>query len=332
MNRNLFLLVFTALVFVFFVTDVHGQSFVPYTISDVTSEVNIYTDPAKPKPGQDFTISLESFAIDLKASNISFYVNGKLIQSEDGVPYAVIPNTTRVSNIKIVIKTPDGRVVEKEKTIVPSLVSLIWSAKTYTPPFYAGKALPNIQSQIVVTAVPELTSPSGAKIPNKNIVYTWKVNTSTWSEVSGLGRNTLVIDQFYIKNSIFINVTAESKDKASIASESITIPYTSPRVSFYETDPLYGTNWNKSLQKLTTNESEIGLTAIPFYFTALASDQSSLSYEWKINNKKSNEKTSSILLRNANDESGKSTIGVIINNTKSAFQKLQKELVIELTK
>jgi hypothetical protein len=299
---------------------------------DVRNAVSITTEPTYPKQNQDFVVSLESYAVDLKVATISFFSNGVLIQKQEGVSKATIPHNSKKTVVDIIIETQDGRVIEKTTTIVPGSVSLVWKANTYTPPFYKGRALLTEEATLVVSAVPDIYDANGNKINARDINYTWRVNSKLDQAQSGLGRNTIVINKLYLDPSIRIILTAQSKDRKFGASEYIEVPYTTPVIALYKNDPTQGIDYSNSLSKITTSEKEMELYAVPYYFGVFTHNASDLAYNWKVNGEKTTNTKNSVVLRNDTNKLGLVNVSLDIENIRASFQNMQKRLIIEIVK
>ena len=75
----------------------------------------------------------------------------------------------------------------------PTSVDVLWSAYSYTPPFYKGKALAPSRGSVVLVALPQLVTRNGSPIEPKNIIYTWSRRGVILGKSSGLGKNQVVL-------------------------------------------------------------------------------------------------------------------------------------------
>jgi hypothetical protein len=84
-----------------------------------------------------------------------------------------------------------------------------------------------------------------------------------------------------------VTVRAQSLDGTFINETTLRIPLQKPALLLYEDHPLFGTLFNRAI---TTQdafpEKNMTIAAIPFYAPVLNSDDSSLRYDWIVNNTK----------------------------------------------
>jgi len=150
-------------------------------------------------------------------------------------------------------------------------ITLTWSADTYIPLGYQGKALPVNGSIIEVVAnIGSGTNPQG-------LTYQWSVNSVTQKENSGKGKQVLNI-------SIGENATRDYSVKVEIRDKNgsfwgfssyLTIPIYRPEVVVRpEKIPLIDNQYQAS------SNQEIELIAQPYFFNISSLDQ--LDYSWKL--------------------------------------------------
>lgn len=165
-------------------------------------------------------------------------------------------------------------------------VDLLWQGDTYTPPFYQGRSLWSTQSDITFVAIPQgLGNPA-------NLNYKWTKNGSVLGSFSGVGRNTLSFSDSILSITQTIrvdiisttNIDILSDENPVMASASITLTPTSPSLNIYESSPLYGFMFHKSVgNNYQLKEKEITFTAFPYFFSVNTRLDNSLAYEWRTN-------------------------------------------------
>ena len=155
-------------------------------------------------------------------------------------------------------------------------VDLIIQGESYTPPFYLGRTLWSKQSKANFLAIP-----NNAGNPS-SLIYKWKRDGTVLGSLSGVGKNTLSLNDVLFSKPQVIEVEILDNSEESIASSTLMITPTSQTIIVYENNPLYGFMFNKEAMgtyKLT--DREITFTAFPFFFSALNRFDSLVNYEWK---------------------------------------------------
>ena len=145
------LIIFSTLVCAFFAFTVHAQ------LQNV--DVALTTNPEYPSANSNVTISLSTYSIDLGKAKISWLLDGNL--SLEGVGKKTFSFTTgdtgSSSTIQVKIETADGNSVDKQLTITPANVDMLWEAyDSYVPPFYKGKKLGTGEGTYKVVALPSI--------------------------------------------------------------------------------------------------------------------------------------------------------------------------------
>lgn len=199
-------------------------------------------------------------------------------------------------------------------------VDLLWEANTYTPSWYQGKALPVIQSQVKVTAIPYSVS-TGVAIPPSKLVYEWFLNDKKNLNASGTGKRQFVF-RINAYDDHVVNLKVSDQSGAILLGKAITLSVDriKPKILFYEYNELDGARYNKALNKeIQLNDSEITINAEPYFFSR--KDLEYLSYNWSINNQKAEiEKFPNSIFLKKGEGSGVSVIGLKVENTLNILQ------------
>ncbi len=162
-------------------------------------------------------------------------------------------------------------------------VGLLWEAETYTPVFYAGRALPTSEAMVRVVAMPRFSNRASFLAP-ESLIYTWQKDYQNLPSVSGLGKNTITYraDKRWGKNTIRVEVT--NADKSRRAATTLDLPVTEPLVLFYEADPLLGTRSERALvSPFRLPLRALSLVAEPYYFSQADYAADQLTYNWTNN-------------------------------------------------
>lgn len=312
------------LLFLISSSKVHGQVKTA-TMSNIGDSVDITTIPASPGANEDVSIKIESFSFDLNSSEIIWAVDG--IIKDKGIGKKIFFLKTgkigSVSLVKIIIKTREGKSMEKSVVIRPVGVDLLWQASSYTPPLYRGKALYSYQSRITVIALPEVTNSVGAKINPSNLIYKWTKDGKVLGEVSGYGKNKFSFSKSILSDSPEIEVEVMSLDKAIRASGRITLDPIEPKVIIYENNPLYGIIYEKAaVNEFKLDGSEITFIAAPYFFSEEETSSQKIKYDWSMNGRSINNKQDErqTTFRNAGGSRGSTRISVDLQNEERELQ------------
>ena len=136
-----------------------------------------------------------------------------------------------------------------------------WSADSFTPSWYEGKAFPTKGSKVNVSF--ELVSQNSAdfgKIVNlSSSQIRWYINDSFYIQQNGLNSLTFTNNSFpnsTIKVRISAEVTNPSDGNSSLVNKYVTIPVASPKVIIS----------SKDFSRILGPNSAVNLTAAPFFF------------------------------------------------------------------
>lgn len=300
------------------VNEAHGQLKTAGSI-DINDTINITTAPPFPKANEEVSVRIENFSYDLNSSEIIWALDG--IIKEKGVGKKNFSFRTgkigSVSLIKIIVKTKDGKNMEKSLVVRPAGVDMFWQADSYTPPFYKGKALYSYQSTITVVAIPNIVNSNGEKINPSSLIYKWTKDSKVLGEVSGYGKNYFSFTKSILSNSPEIEVEVMSSDKKIKASGSIVLDPIETKVLMYENNPLYGIIYDKAVvDKFTMSNNEITLVAVPYFFSTEEASRQKLKYDWSMNGQNINNQQSKrqATFRNTGGNKGSARISVSLQN------------------
>jgi len=278
--------------------------------------------PELPRPGQNVSARVESLSIDLNRATISWTVNGKSVSRAVGQKEITFTAGGVGSVTTVKVTAILGNITASESiTIRPADVDLVWEAKTFTPPFYKGKALYPAQGDVVITALPNFSQ----GVNPKNLIYTWKKDGEVIGKSSGYGRQSITLSGSVISRPLNVSVTVSTTDGRTNGTGKIVLAPQNPKVIFYEDNPLTGVQYQTALNgEFTLRNDEIKLLAMPYFYSAITShDGNNQNYKWKINNRTVdavNDGSNSIVLRKPQTASGQSAISVQVNNLSRILQ------------
>ena len=325
MNKS----VIVVLSFVFFfseglISPLFGQSTsIPSNIPELEEQISINISPVIPIPLKNVNISLEAFGTDLNRASITWKIDGTLAKKGTGEKSldVIAGRVGEIKKIEITILPTNGQPIVKVINIIPEQVDIVWESQTYVPPFYKGKAMYTAQENVIVVAIPNFIS-AGKAVDPKTLVYTWRKDSEVDGETSGYGRNVFRFKGSILlpTNNIQVEVASVGKEKAKA---SIDLSPINPEVILYERNPLYGVLWNLALTgQQAFDVAEKSVEAFPYFIGASIKNSNNLSYEWSINNQKIGVSSSenSLVLRNEENESGSTLVGVRVSNKNNFLQ------------
>lgn len=273
--------------------------------------------PQNPKPGETVRATLKSYSLDLNRSTISWRLGSKVLSSGIGeTSVSFVVGASGVEQTLTATVNSSSGIVSETVTFTPAEIDLIWEARSYTPPFYKGKALMPYQSNVVITAMP-----ATAIDPNK-LIYTWKEDGKTLGSVSGYGRRKIEIKTGIIMKPINVTVSVSSQDGSYNASGKATIDMVSPKPVFYTSSQLLGIQFNYGIDRnILMKTNEMKLKVIPYYFSNQYKHTApNLGYKWSINGIDTGRVGEQTLTVRHPDVTGSSLVSVKIENTESILQ------------
>ncbi|MDP7366864.1 MAG: hypothetical protein QGH83_06360 [Candidatus Pacebacteria bacterium] len=273
------------------------------------------------------TINIDSFSIDLnRADSITWLVNNEVVSRGAGVKQMQFEAGKLGSRsvIDVVVRGTDIGTVTESITIAPTEVDLLWEAKTYTPPFYSGKALPSSDAEITITAIPQFVTSNGNKLKSSELIFTWKRDGKVLGKDSGRGRDTIEITGPRIFNSTLIQVKVSSLGGTLHGKGFAQIFTVQPKIIFYKNDIILGMRYEKGIKDtLTLSEEEVNITAHPYFFSGNRRVSSDFDYNWNVDGSSvpsSPDDESSIVLRQIGEGEGSAVVTLSIQSIDKILQ------------
>lgn len=248
-------------------------------------EVLLEMVPKVPAPGQNVNVRVESFSTDLKRSTIRWSVTDG--QKAEGVGLATFtftaPPAGTVLELTVTVVKENGEELTEKRTIATADVDLLIEADTYTPPFYKGRSLFTHQAVVTLAAIPNVVVSGETRNPAQ-LIYTWEKDDQVIQDASGYGKNRIQFLGSVLSRPFYVTVTVEAQNTAVKARRRILVEPTSPKVIVYENNPLYGSIFERAItNKFRFDREEVGLTAVPYFFSVRTKNDKSLSYAWAEN-------------------------------------------------
>lgn len=300
-------------------------------------DVLVLLNPETPTPFQEVHATLSSNAVDLNRSVIRWALNGKVEVEGDAKKEFVftVGKLGSVSKLSIAVDTPNLGTLQKNLTIAPTQLDIVWQADTYTPPFYRGRALAVPESRVTAVALPSFMSSSGKTVAPEKLIYKWTVNDRLVGDQSGLGKDTFrVTEATYTENTPLVTVEVSDPTTGLRAVRTVSAPAVQPTILMYNKDPLLGTLFNYALgSTFSPNGQEFTVVAYPYFFSADRVTSSFLNYQWSINNTPTNStgrQPNELTLRIPDNSSGISLISLFMTRAGALFQKASGAVGINL--
>lgn len=277
-----------------------------------------------PKPGQQVTITLKSFSMDVNAASVTWTAGGKTIASGIGATTATVdaPKLGGKLIVNVTATSPDGTSLSSSMTVNSGSVDMIIESDGYVHSFFRGKLAPVYQNTVKVIAVPHLANSAGKEYDPKTLVYNWQQESKVLQSQSGYGKQSVTIPGAIVPRPYLLTVDISTRDGSVRGSGAILVEATSPSVSFYRNDALYGPLFNNAVGStlFLGTQRESGVIAVPYGFNGSAANP--FSYEWHINGVARNELSGkqSAILRSPASTAGSSNVELVVRSAQSILQ------------
>ena len=297
------------------------------------TDIVLSISPQYPSQNQSVNATLNSHSINLDKANIFWSVNDQ--ETSGGIGKKSFSfkteDTGSFTVLSVTIDTVDGQSISKTMTITPAELDMLWEAyDSYTPPFYKGKALVTSQGTLKIVAVPSIINQNG-KVNINNLSYVWKKDSKTQSDSSGWGKNYFIFQNSYLDKGNIIEVKVSDISGGASTSGKITLNTTNPKILFYQNDPALGVKWERTLNNgFTINPNGETLTVEPYFFSPQNLNSADLVFDWSLNGEKIQTPSPKNILsiKPEAGQSGSATIKVVVNNIKTLFQSIEKQISV----
>ena len=237
------------------------------------------SNPSYPQPGESFTLSLQGQPQNI--ASISWYVNG--VEQTQGAQQKEITLTYEaldesLSVVASILHT-NGAVSEVRKTIATPRVDMHVYADTYTPAFYAGRALPSSGSTVHATAM--VFGATGNT--TDTYIYRWRLNGNTLQGGIALSTNTISFTPNF-EDELVLQVEVLTRAGVVIAQKTQKVPVVEPEVHFYEKNPLRGLSFTALTDPFTLIAEETIVQGEPYYMD-MSTQEDDLHMEWELDGK-----------------------------------------------
>ena len=294
-------------------------------------KASIEITPKYPTPGQMVKAKLHSSSLDNDTALITWRLNGEIIQqsySQREVTYK-IGEVGSVSKITVVAEDASGFRVSAENTIHVGDVSVVWEGRTYTPPFYQGRALQTPGSEVAIVALPTILNAKGVAYTADELSYSWSTNHSTIPQISGKGKHSVTLINDKPFEVFTINLLVKDPQGVVRVGKKFVIPANQPSVVLYEDSPLIGIRYDKAITGThNISDRETTIVSEPYYISASTRTDPALTYTWSIAGK-TYTSPGSISLGSEGVGSGTALINLVIQNTAYWLQNGRADLTVD---
>ncbi len=250
----------------------------------IPEPVSLVASPLSPSPGEAVTVTASTPTFDRNSAFFSWTVNSKQRLEFSGQGKNEIQLTAgeigSVLQVRVEVDGPQGMGGTASVALRVTDLALTWSAETYIPKWYQGKALPTPGAVVNIVAIPRFVV-GGREIPPQSLVYRWGLDDEERA-LTGVGAQVFQIRTSDLpKTSHQIKVTIEDSTRQITKEGEMFIIPTNPRLAIYPSTPLGGIEFRSSPLFLpTTARGIIDFQAEPFFFAIKSRKE--LPYQWSI--------------------------------------------------
>lgn len=246
--------------------------------------VSLSSKPQSPSPGEPFTITANTPLTEESRVFFRWRVNGASRPDLSGYGKKALSlvagEVGTVQRVSVDALTINNEVGSAALDVIAADLALSWSAKSYVPAWYKGRALASRGSRVNVAAVPEIIL-GGARIEPERLLFSWKIDNGE-EILSGVGEDRLEVQMSTMLSSVHrVSVLVEDLNKRIKKEVSLFIKTVEPRFIIYPSQPLGGIEPRTSLASSPVfNRGTLDFEAEPFFF--LASSKKDLRYSWTV--------------------------------------------------
>lgn len=323
------LVFFTSMLVVFFV-------FQQTSFAQSVEKGSLVFSPEYPSPGENVTVKLDAYSVDFDTALVTWKVNGEVVQqsySEKTYIFKAGPAGTKYT-VSVSVKDGEGRTVFKEASVVVSDINIVWEGRTYTPPFYKGRALYSPGAEIAIQVLPTITKSNGTLYATDELSYAWFVNDSNVASERGKGKHSVVLLGTNPQQPLKIYL--EIKDPAGKvrASRKFVIPTSQPTLMLYESSPYVGVRYDVAIGTILSvyntgdEASNMSIVAEPYFMSAGRRDDATLEYDWRIGDSKK-DSAGTLTLGSEGSGTGSTNLSVTIDSRDYWLQSVRKDITVQ---
>jgi hypothetical protein len=228
------------------------------------TSVSLELQPSLPSPLESYAVTLNNYSSDFYGAEIQWYINDQTVTSAFNKQSLTLNARSNGTSdvIKAVLKNSNGATQTVTTTVKPLYLDIIVEPQTHVPDFYAGRALPSVDSTVNLTALVE-----GVAANASAYIYTWQVNNKVLEGGPLKGRNeisfTLPQDSL-----TFVSLLVAKSDGTPIAKRIVSVPSVTPKLVFYEVSTLYGLEPKAITKSFALIGNSATLRAEPYFLSS----------------------------------------------------------------
>ena len=240
----------------------------------VPDQLVLLSSPESPSPGETVTIQANTPTLDKNRLFFDWVVDGKRRADFSDLGKNSIKltagNVGSIIRVTVNVTGADKEVKPASLNINVSDLALTWTAETYVPPWYKGKALPTQNSVVRVAAIPKLVI-GGSAVSPENLIYNWSLDDQE-NIVSGIG---LQIFRFRMsdlpRSNHQIEVTVQDNRGIIHKNGRLLLGTVRPQAKIYASSPLGGIEFRSSpLFTFIKLPGLLDFVIEPFFFAAIS--------------------------------------------------------------
>jgi len=299
-------------------------SYAQVSLTGLERPLDLAMVPEYPAPGDTVTFTVSSYGVDLNRSMIVWYADGREIARGSALTSTNVTagKAGTATEIVVVAQEEDGLIGSAEASVRPTEVDLLWESDSYRPPYFRGRTLSGTNATIRAQAIVRFVRPDGSAIPEEGIIYSWYKGTARIA--SGRGKSSVKMSGPSLFGNDTLSVMAESADGAYRGRASVRINGVDPTLELYENHPLFGVLYHRALTgNATTLETELKVTAVPYFAHIAAPHEASLVYEWALDSTalEADPEHPETFTITTNNYTGPVTVGLSLTSLKDLFLK-----------
>ena len=234
-------------------------------ISNNGAMFTVSVNPQYQVPYSQATISLLSTTLDLANTTMNISVSGKNIYQGNVQPVAIqIGAAGIVASVKVTV-TSAGVDYTQMVSIQPQDIALVAEPISSAPSLYQGKSLVPIEGNVRVVAIANMRSADGKVLDPSTLSYVWTVDNTRIADVSGIGKDAILVASPLEYRARSVSVVVTSQDKNLIGGADFSLTAQEPSVRIYKNDPLLGILYDHALSgQYAISDAEDAFYAAPF--------------------------------------------------------------------
>jgi hypothetical protein len=297
--------------------------------------ITVTLTPDLPGPLSNVTAEVTSTVFDPNRASITWALDGRLVPEAKEKMFGFTMGKMGSRRVlEVTARTPEGQTYTKRLEVRPAVVDLIWEARSsYVPAFYKGKALAGPGSPLTLTAIPDLRTSVGTRIPASELTYTWEQNGRVVNGVSGRGKNSITLPGPEVFADFEIVLTVTSLDGSAGARTFLTVPATLSRLMLYESHPTLGIRLERSLRTEFISSGELEASAQPYFVDTPNAGSTGARYTWNINGEEvqNPSRDKSFVILRPTGAGGQAVVNVTVENLSQVFQRAEQTFQIFFT-